>query len=113
MADTIDEKIKMKMINLLVSVLVFEAYWAYYSMSSGNVYIAATKKATKNLGSCLEELTNLDEDLKTVTSKFSTVDFSLIEKIISDITKWARKRKRTFFEPQCRARSCSGSISQN
>ncbi len=99
MADNIDEKMKMKMTNLLVSILVFESYWAYYSMSSGNVYIDATKKATKNLCSCIEELTNLDEDLKTVTSKIGTGDIAVIEKILIDIKKWARKRKGTVFEP--------------
>ena len=42
MADNPDEKTKMKMNNLLVAILTFEIYWAYYSMSSGSIYVNET-----------------------------------------------------------------------
>jgi len=94
-----NSQLKTKRTNLLVSVLVFETYWAYYSMSSGNVYVNETKKAANSLISSIEEMASLDKEISTIKSKISKGDIAVIEKILGEIKKWAKQRKRTFFEP--------------
>lgn len=99
MAGLSDSQLNMKRTNLLVSILAFETYWAYYSMSSGKVYVDETKKAANNLISSIEEMASLDKEISTIRSKIGKGDITVIERILGEIKKWAKKRKRTFFEP--------------
>jgi len=84
-----NSQFNMKRTNLLVSILAFETYWAYYSMSSGKVYVNETKTAAKNMINGLEELTSLDKDMINIKSKMSKGDIVVVEKILREIKKWA------------------------
>ncbi len=94
-----NSQLNMKRTNLLVSILAFETYWAYYSMSSGKVYVNETKTAAKNMINGLEELTSLDKDMINIKSKMSKGDIVVVEKILREIKKWAKGSTKSFYEP--------------
>ena len=76
---------------LLVSILAFETYWAYYSMSSGNVYEREVKESAKYLLKNIYELAKLDPgiiDKETINYQEVKTGFS-IQDTLKDLRDWA------------------------
>lgn len=88
-----------------MSVLVFETYWAYYSMSGGKLYADDTKEAARNFIRTLEELDSIDIEMKDFKSRVRKSDASLeTEKIIREIKKWEEGKASTVYDPSMKSR---------
>lgn len=91
METALNNQLKMKRIDLLISILAFETCWAYYSMSSGNIYQDDTKKAAINLFEKLEKLREIDKGLYSFKRRtMGESDFRIAEKILEEINEWAK-----------------------
>ena len=80
-----------KRMTLLVSISTFETYWAYYSMSSGNVYQREVKESAKYLLKHVHELSKLDPgiiDKETINYQEVKTGFS-IQDTLKDLRDWA------------------------
>jgi class 3 adenylate cyclase len=88
MATEAEKKLREKQMNLLLSILSFETYWAYFSMSSGNVHITDTKAAAKQLLDSLEALRMLDENILDPRKVIRGVDMQVIDEIFDKLKKW-------------------------
>ncbi len=89
--------------SLLVSILAFETYWAYYSMSSGQIYQKAVKEAAKHLLSQIGELASVDSNIvneKTLHWTESTV----IEDVLNSVRSWADGESDLPYETFLRSR---------
>jgi class 3 adenylate cyclase len=53
-------KLNKKYVSLLLSVIEFETNWAYYSMSSGNIYQKEVKNAAKYMVKHIDEVSKFD-----------------------------------------------------
>lgn len=72
---------------LLVSILTFETYWAYYSMSSGNLYEKVVREAARHLIDSIDKLAALHSDiLDKKALKWS--DVAKPEEIIQSLREW-------------------------
>lgn len=89
-----------KQMTLLVSILAFETYWAYYSMSSGNVYIKETREAAKHLLDSIEELAKFDSGILDYGKyHMSKGDAAVIEEILHKLRGWADGASELLYYP--------------
>ncbi len=79
--------LRAKEMNLLVSILIFETYWAYYSMSSGTLYKKVVRDAAKHLLDSIDELAALHKGILDKKS-LNWTDAAKIEDIVQNIREW-------------------------
>lgn len=103
MTDTPEKQLYEKQLNLLLSILSFETYWAYFSMSSGNVYMNETKAAARQLIDNLEELHKFDRNILNPRKVISKGDKRVISEILDKLRKWSTG-KLDFFQPLMQSR---------
>lgn len=90
MADQSAKQLRDKRLIVLLSILSLEAKWAYYSLSSGNLYIKETKEATIQYFQSLEELQKLDNEILNPRGKISDPDIQAIREIIGSLKAWSK-----------------------
>jgi class 3 adenylate cyclase len=89
MPTPLKKQLREKELTLFVSILAFETYWAYYSMSSGKVYMKETKEAAKNLLDSLDDLAKSDNGILDYGKyKISKTDAAVIENILHKLREW-------------------------
>jgi len=89
-----------KQMTLLVSILAFETYWAYYSMSSGNVYVKETKGAAKHLFDSIDELAKFDSGILDYKKhNISKTDTAIIEEILHKLREWVDGNSGFSYQP--------------
>lgn len=87
MLEDLDEK----RATALLSILSFENFWAYYSMSSGNVYKKEVKDSANHLFEKIRELAKIDKgilDKKDLNYTEAKTGFT-VEETFEDLKKWA------------------------
>lgn len=85
-------------IALFVSIQAFETYWAYYSMSSGSLYIEQTKEAANNLLNSYEALLGLDKGVLNWKKRLKG-DAQIIENILQSLREWSSGKSELSLQP--------------
>lgn len=88
MADLSEKQLYDKRMSLLLSILSFETYWAYYSLSNGNVYPKETKEATKQLLDNLDDIRKFDRRVLDPRKVIHKGDMEVIRGILDKLRDW-------------------------
>jgi class 3 adenylate cyclase len=81
--------VRAKRLELLVKILTFEVYWAYFVMSSGYLYQRNVKESAIQLISCIEELRPIDTNFQKVERRHSEHDREVMSKLLTELKAWA------------------------
>ena len=84
-------------VDTLVLLQTFETYWAYYSVSDGNLYSDASRKSSNALAASLRALSEIDDRILDSTALSDEEDID-IEGLVQRLENWGSGNDATPFD---------------